>query len=134
MYNNRQVLYACVRAFVLAFFCVPVCVCMYVFMYVCMYVYMYVCVCMYVCMYACTYVCVFFLNIYLLACSITLLISNTTCYLQLVFTMIVPSLLFVYSMFVLQTPSYCLIAVLLMFYSVLYVHFFDFISLFSKFC
>jgi len=28
--------------------------------------------------------------LYLLACSITLIISNTTCYLQLVFTLIVP--------------------------------------------
>jgi hypothetical protein len=33
---------------------------------------------------------------YLLACSITLVISNTTCYLHLVFTVIVSSLLFVY--------------------------------------
>jgi hypothetical protein len=40
------------------------------------------------------YVCIFL--IYLLACSITLVISNTTCYLHLVFTIIVSSLLFVY--------------------------------------
>jgi hypothetical protein len=38
-----------------------------------------------------------YIFIYLLACSITLIISNTTCYLQLVFTLIVPLLLFGYS-------------------------------------
>jgi hypothetical protein len=35
-----------------------------------------------------------FFLIYLLACSITLVISKTTCYLQLVLTMIAPLLLF----------------------------------------
>jgi hypothetical protein len=56
-------------------------------------------VCMYVCMDICNvlsmYVCTFFL-IYLLACSIALVISNTTCYLHLVFTLIVSLLLFVF--------------------------------------
>ena len=37
----------------------------------------------------CMYVCMYFNIIYLLACSITLVISNTTCYLHLVFTIIV---------------------------------------------
>jgi hypothetical protein len=48
--------------------------------------------------------------VYLLACFITLLISNTTCYLQLVFTMIVPFLF----CFILRSPvlllcSWCFI-------------------------
>ena len=45
---------------------------------------------------------IFFFYIYLLACSITLMISNTTCYLCLVFTIIVSLLLFVYFVFVLR--------------------------------
>ena len=43
----------------------------------------------------------FFLS-YLLACSITLVISNTTCYLHLIFTIIVSSLLFDYFVCVLR--------------------------------
>jgi len=54
-------------------------------MHVCMYV-----LCVYVCiMDVCMYVCMYVFLIYLLACSITLVISNTTCYLHLVFTIIV---------------------------------------------
>jgi hypothetical protein len=48
------------------------------------------------------YVCIFL--IYLLACSITLVISNTTCYLHLVFTIIVSLLVFVCFVFVLRCP------------------------------
>jgi len=59
----------------------------------------YVCVCVCVCVYVCVCVCVcmcvcVFLKMYLLACSITLEISNTTCFLHLVFTVIVSSLPF----------------------------------------
>jgi hypothetical protein len=59
---------------------------------------------MYVCMYVCMYV--FFFLINLLACSITLLISNTTCYLQLVLTMIVP---FFILCFILRSPPVSLL-------------------------
>ena len=73
-------------------------VCIYVCVYVCTYVHMYVCI-TYVCIYVHMYVCTYIFYIYLLACSITLMISNTTCYLHLVFTTIVSSLLFVYFVF-----------------------------------
>jgi len=70
----------------------------------CMFVWMYVCIRMYVCI---------FLYIYLLARSITLMISNTKCYLHLVFTIIVSSSLLVYFVFVLRFLPVNLLTVLL---------------------
>ena len=69
-------------------------ICMYEGMCVSMYLLIYV-LCIYVCLCVCMYVYMYFF-IYLLACSITLVISNTTCYLHLIFTIIVSSLLFDY--------------------------------------
>ena len=65
--------------------------------YMCIYIYIYIYIC--VCLCVCVCVCVL---IYLLACSITLMISNTTCYLHLIFTIIVSSLLFDYFVCVLR--------------------------------
>jgi len=51
--------------------------------------------CVYLCMDCCVYVCVYMfmciLYIFLLACCITLLVSDTKCFLEFVFTLIVHS-------------------------------------------
>jgi hypothetical protein len=71
-----------------------------------------VCVCVYVRVYVRVYcVCSFFL-IYLLACSI-IFVSNTTCYIHLVFTFVVPSLLFVLVFVCSSVFSLLLVTVLL---------------------
>jgi hypothetical protein len=66
-----------------------------------------------------------YIYIYLLACSITLIISNTTCYLQLVFTVIFPLLLFGCSLVVVLCSDVLFL---------LCVDFVDLVHLFREFC
>jgi hypothetical protein len=70
----------------------------------------------------------FFLYIYLLACSITLVISNTTCYLQMLFT-----LLFILLFHVFFRSLPCIVVVLLLFNSVSCVSFLNFVHPFCEF-
>jgi hypothetical protein len=103
-----------------------VCICMYVCMYVCECVFMCVWMCVYLCMYVCMYVCIFY-NIYFLApLHFWLVIWHAmyNWYLQWLFLLL----------FGVHPPvSSCLIAVLLMFYSVSWVNFFTFIRIFRDY-
>jgi hypothetical protein len=78
------IMHVCVFMNVFTYVCTLVCmdhacVCVYIYIHIytsCMHVFIYVCI--YACMYERMYVGIFL--IYLLACSITLVIINTTCY------------------------------------------------------